>query len=468
MANPLPLAGTIIAEHVRPGASEVTARAIAIAGRISADLGATVVRLAPSGLAALAAAPGGTAHRFLNGGKWLGDLATGTGIDAVLTDIPENLIAAVATPPIKVIVSHGVPASLGVPDADVTDATILALSGLLDLVGDPNEAPVAIGGNQASGVAGLAAFCGLMAALAAGQPETVRISALEACLWSNWKSYAERLYMGRTPSRQGHLAEWQAVACADGYAAFVYLEKDWPAVARMIGDPRLTNPPLDTQAGRRADMSKVYEIVRPWFAVRSRAEIATLARAAGLPIAPVLGVGELIADPQYAAQRFFAPLGDGERVPLIPTVWNGERFAPRDTTAILASRGRRACGTTARTLQPGRPEATAGTSRAGPLAGTRVLDLGIITAGASTSALLADLGADVIKLEILGLHRPFPHLGPGSRRAGLVESLTLFRVHKPEQARPRPRSQALGRPGLVSRSRCPVRRDRGEFPSRCA
>lgn len=34
-----------------------------------------------------------------------------------------------------------------------------------------------------------------------------------------------------------------------------------------------------------------------------------------------------------------------------------------------------------------------------PLAGVRVLDLGIITAGAATSALLADLGAEVIKVE---------------------------------------------------------------------
>jgi crotonobetainyl-CoA:carnitine CoA-transferase CaiB-like acyl-CoA transferase len=42
-----------------------------------------------------------------------------------------------------------------------------------------------------------------------------------------------------------------------------------------------------------------------------------------------------------------------------------------------------------------------------PLKGVRVLDLGIITAGAATSALLADLGADVIKVEAPNYIDPF-------------------------------------------------------------
>jgi crotonobetainyl-CoA:carnitine CoA-transferase CaiB-like acyl-CoA transferase len=45
----------------------------------------------------------------------------------------------------------------------------------------------------------------------------------------------------------------------------------------------------------------------------------------------------------------------------------------------------------------------------GALAHLRVLDLGMITAGAATSQILADLGADVIKIEAAGRPDPFRH-----------------------------------------------------------
>ncbi len=398
-----PLDGTTVIEVAAHGESEVTLRAVALAGRIAADLGARVVRVVPEDGDPLAAA-GTAAERFLNGGKCLvtGDASAREACAeavAVLQAANTRAIAGLAGVPVCVAVAHGVPSRFGMRDADVSDASILALSGLLDIIGDPAEAPVPLGGHQASYVAGLAAFSGLAAALASrargAERESVTVSALEACLWSNWKSFAERLYLGRTPTRQGSLSEWQAIPCRDGFATLIYLERDWPAVCKLIGDSRLSSPPLDTQAGRRANMAAVYDVVRPWYRERTRAEIFERAKALGLPIAPVLTLGEVLADRQYAAQAFFAAPADGAdraRVPTVPTVWNGRRFAPRAS---------------ARTDTPAPRPAASRQNDTRPLAGCRVLDLGIITAGASTSAVLADLGADVVKVESSAYIDPF-------------------------------------------------------------
>ncbi|MET0568744.1 MAG: CoA transferase, partial [Hyphomicrobiaceae bacterium] len=287
---------------------------------------------------------------FLNGGKRSLALSDGAKEGALLSALAGNAIAVLtddrgalpahfAAVPAKVLVEHGVPASLGVSDARVADVTILALSGLLDLIGHPDAAPVPLGGHQASYVAGLAAFSGLMGALSmcdrGATGETVTVSALEANIWSNWKSFAERLYMGRSPTREGVNAEWQTFPCKDGYAAFVYLDKDWPAVVRLIGDARLEGAELNTRQGRRAEASLINDVVKPWYAARSRREVYEASKAAGLPMAPVFAVRELLDDAQYAAQRFLAPSGarraqEHWQVPTIPTVWNGQRFAPGD------------------------------------------------------------------------------------------------------------------------------------------
>jgi crotonobetainyl-CoA:carnitine CoA-transferase CaiB-like acyl-CoA transferase len=351
-----PLSRLTILELAKPNGSEVTARAIALAGRIAADFGATVIKAEPPDgdalrrtgpfIAGTDGRPESATFVFLNGGKrslrlpkapqrqaLLASLAGR--VAAVLTDDREAVSSVLAPVPVKVVVEHGV--HTPVPEKRVSDATVLAVSGILDLVGRPDAAPVPLGGHQASYVAGLAAFSGLAAALAArdlgAASETITVSATEACLWANWKSFAEKLYLGRGPTREGRLAEWQAFPCTDGHAVLVYLDRDWPLVVRLIGDARLNRPDFQTRDGRRANMAEISKIVQPWFAARARKDVFTLAKAAGLPIAPVISVRELLDDAQYAAQKFFAqPAGSNRaaqrQVPSVPTVWNGRRFTP--------------------------------------------------------------------------------------------------------------------------------------------
>ncbi len=53
----------------------------------------------------------------------------------------------------------------GDDERPASEFTVMALGGLLDMVGDPARAPLALGGHQAAYAAGLAAYTGIAAVL---------------------------------------------------------------------------------------------------------------------------------------------------------------------------------------------------------------------------------------------------------------------------------------------------------------
>jgi len=156
------------------------------------------------------------------------------------------------------------------------------------------------------------------------------------------------------------------------------------------------------------------------------------AEAAGIGVAPVRSPTEALTDESFLADGCVVEVEDPE-VGAIRHVGSVLEFsatpggvrgaAPRageHTDAVLAE------AETAGTSTSAAPSDDGSASLAHPLAGVRVVDLGLGVAGPFTGRVLADLGADVIKVH--ALHDTFwagTHMGLGTNRGKRSISLNL-------------------------------------------
>lgn len=274
-----------------------------------------------------------------------------------------------------------------------SEATLMAECGLADLLGDPNREPLVPAGHYAAGAVGLAGFTALMGVhgkqLRFSEQEVARVDGLSAMSWINWKAAAAGA-MGQDYHRQGEEAEWPVLECKDGFIAFLYTERDWEAVVKMVGNETLAQEHLSTFKGRAEHRDEYMSIVRNWAKQYSKAQFLEMCYQHSIPGAPVATISDLLKEPLLTHRNAFEDVKESGKSLKTPV-------APHRVAQAIAA------------TTEARPDSTeAPTARANlPLAGKRILDLGIITAGAGTSGLLADLGAEVIKIESPTYPDPF-------------------------------------------------------------
>ena len=179
--------------------------------------------------------------------------------------------------------------------------------------------------------------------------------------------------------------------CADGELIQVWFggKGMYASLIRVLGDEPSTD-------GYYADQmtGKLGERAARWvsfFAAAPRDEWITRLRAAGVACEPVLGPGEILADPHLAETGLALRRSEGDHDDVV----TGSPI----TVLPLSSPSRPIVQNVPSRLPSSHSASPVQGTRAGLLAGLRVVDFSAFVAGPLAAEILADLGADVVKVE---------------------------------------------------------------------
>jgi crotonobetainyl-CoA:carnitine CoA-transferase CaiB-like acyl-CoA transferase len=238
---------------------------------------------------------------------------------------------------------------------------------------------------------------------------------------------ASRLPRGRPEARH----QYPIVPCADGFVRLCVLApRQWRGMFEWMGRPEEFADPAYDKLTTRFKSSTLIPAIARFFADKTRFELEEAGQRYGVPAAAVVDVDEALDTEQVRARKAFVPveLGPGVTAPFPDGVveLDGRRAGVRGPVPGVSADADWAEPVARSSREPAGPvEDPAGDAASRPLDGLRVLDLGVIVVGAEHGRLLADQGADVVKVE----NDTFPD---GSRQTydGSAMSVTFAAGHR--------------------------------------
>src|SRR5271155_5721896 len=202
-------------------------------------------------------------------------------------------------------------------DYQVTDAVLVAMSGLLFRSGAPDRPPLLAPGALTADIAGTTAAFGTVMALynrtRTGRGDHLDVSIMEAAAqtsdWAMPSFSATKAAGGQYfELRTGNAPIYSMYPCADGFVRLIILNRrQWRAMRAWLGEPEVVQADhFDFLLGRMQIQADILDpLYAEFFKDKTKVELALEAQRRGLAMTPVLTPDEVLAADHFAERKSF-------------------------------------------------------------------------------------------------------------------------------------------------------------------